>query len=164
MWWRRTPSWFQIQPGKHGTSIFTHYIALRFRLRLRCSFMHLKYKGKCIAMGKFHLLGRRLCLRLHLCWGCSHVCLLVLVLALAFALHRSFEPAFTLTSAQICFYSDVGKVFPLEEFPAKLFLMQNWVDGFYRDSLVKLIAVLQMILERYCVVKEQATNDFFWKK
>ena len=35
------------------------------------------------------------------------------------------------------------------------------MDGFYRDSLLKLIPFIQMILERYCAAKEQATTDFF---
>ena len=38
---------------------------------------------------------------------------------------------------QICFYSKLGKVFPLAEFQAKLFLTRNWVGGFYRDSLLR---------------------------
>ena len=39
-------------------------------------------------------------------------------------------------SNQICFYFNLGEVFPLPEFQAKLFLMPNWVGGFYRDSLL----------------------------
>ena len=39
-------------------------------------------------------------------------------------------------SNQIWFYSYLGEVFPLPEFQAKLFLMRNWVGGFYRDSLL----------------------------
>ena len=39
-------------------------------------------------------------------------------------------------SNQIRFYSKLGKVFPLAEFQAKLFLTRNWVGGFYRDSLL----------------------------
>ena len=33
------------------------------------------------------------------------------------------------------FYSNLGEVFPLPEFQAKLFLMRNWVGGFYRENL-----------------------------
>ena len=40
-------------------------------------------------------------------------------------------------SNRICFYSKLGKVFPLAEFQAKLFLTPKWVGGFYRDSLLK---------------------------
>ena len=32
-------------------------------------------------------------------------------------------------SKQICFYSNLGKVFQLPEFPTKLFFKQNWVGG-----------------------------------
>ena len=39
-------------------------------------------------------------------------------------------------SNQIYFHSNSGEVFPLPEFQAKLFLMRNWVGGFYRDSLL----------------------------
>ena len=42
-------------------------------------------------------------------------------------------------SNQICFYSKLGKVFPLAEFQAKLFLTRNWVGGFYRDSLLRIL-------------------------
>ena len=34
------------------------------------------------------------------------------------------------------FFSNLGEVFPLPEFQAKLFLMRNWVGGFYRESLL----------------------------
>ena len=40
-------------------------------------------------------------------------------------------------SNQICFYSNLYEVFTLSELQAKLFLMRNWVGGFYRDSLLK---------------------------
>ena len=42
-------------------------------------------------------------------------------------------------SNQICFYSNLGKVFQLPEFQAKLFFKRNWVGGTWRDSLLSVI-------------------------
>ena len=50
-------------------------------------------------------------------------------------------------SNQICFYFNLGDVFPLPDFQAKLFLMRNWVGGFYRDSLLKLVLVHVLVLQ-----------------
>ena len=44
-------------------------------------------------------------------------------------------------SNQICFYSNLGEVFPSPEFQAKLFLMRNWVGGFYRDRLLSINSI-----------------------
>ena len=51
-------------------------------------------------------------------------------------LWRPTPPENHFDSNQICFYSKVGKVFPLVEFQAKL----NRVGGFYRDSLAHVSA------------------------
>ena len=46
-------------------------------------------------------------------------------------------------SNQICFYSNLGEVFTLPEFQAKLFLMRNWVGGFYTDRLLNFVFLIQ---------------------
>ena len=40
-------------------------------------------------------------------------------------------------SNQIYFYSNFGKVFPLAEFQAKLFVTQNWEGGFYSSLRIQ---------------------------
>ena len=40
-------------------------------------------------------------------------------------------------SNQIYFYSNFGKVFPLAEFQAKLFVTQTWVGGFYSSLRIQ---------------------------
>ena len=83
------PSRFQIQPGRHGTSIFTHYIPCVCDCVLLCpihTFEIIKRKRKCERkeMENFPFLASAL-LYLRLRWGCSNMCLLVVSLAFAFA-------------------------------------------------------------------------------
>ena len=65
--WRRTPSRFQIQPGRHGTSIFTHYIPCVCDCVCIARFTHLKsLNASANASARkwkiFHFLHRRSCI------------------------------------------------------------------------------------------------------
>ena len=50
-------------------------------------------------------------------------------------------------SNQIFFYSNLGKVFHLPEFQAKLFLKRNWVGGSYKRQPLNTVFLLKRFLE-----------------
>ena len=89
-WWKKTPSWLQLQPGRPGTSIFTHHIALRLCLRLRCPVQTFEIQTQMQAQGngKFSISCVDACVCV--CAEVVHACVF---LCLPLHLRRSYEPA-----------------------------------------------------------------------
>ena len=127
--WRRTPPWFRLQPGRHGTSIFIHCISLRLRFRWPVHTLEIWTQVQMQAQGNgnfsIHFLRRRLCLR----WGCSHARLLVLVLTFApLGKKRCWKSACALVGETFAFTLVGEKKYMFGDWSCNITLIQEWTQ------------------------------------
>ena len=127
--WKRTLPWFQLQPGRHGTSIFIHCISLRLRFRWPVHTLEIWTQVQMQAQGNgnfsIHFLRRRLCLR----WGCSHARLLVLVLTFApLGKKRCWKSACALVGETFAFTLVGEKKYMFGDWSCNITLIQEWTQ------------------------------------